>query len=300
MRSTFFKSLFLLVAILLLSATSPAKVNPREQHTLLTMRMIGHQILLVSCDSTSRVMPVEDQDGRYKIQFETDFQFNPDDLVVVIDSIMSVSQVACHYIVEVVDCENDKVVYGYEMKCEGEEDFIPCRSRDLHHGCFQIYISILERSEFMATASGNPNQLPNGLSTLIPGKFLIWAQFIPVFLLIVMLYLMLKRKRKTNIQNELINIGKYKLDKKNMNLIFENSKIELTNTEADLLALLHESANDTLDRDVILNRVWGDNGDYVGRTLDVFISKLRAKLGSDDNVRIVNIRGKGYKLVLND
>lgn len=93
---------------------------------------------------------------------------------------------------------------------------------------------------------------------------------------------------------------KIQVGQKNMNLIFENSKIKLTNTEADLLALLHESANDILDRDVILNKVWGDNGDYVGRTLDVFISKLRAKLGSDENVRIVNIRGKGYKLVLND
>lgn len=300
MRPRFFKSLFLFVAILLFSAAAPVKVNPVEQHTLIAMRMIGHQILLFSCDSTSRVMPVENQDGRYKIQFESNFQFNPDDLVLAIDSIMSISHVACHYIVEVVDCESDKVVYGYEKKCEEEEDLIPCRSRDLHHGCFQIFITILERGEFMATASGNSNQWNNGISTLIPGKFLMWGQFIPVLLLILMLYLMLRKKSKIITQPELINIGKYKLDKKNMNLIFENSKIELTNTEADLLALLHESANDTLDRDVILNRVWGDNGDYVGRTLDVFISKLRAKLGSDENVRIVNIRGKGYKLVLND
>jgi hypothetical protein len=300
MRQHFFKSLFFFTAIILFSAASPTKVNPQEQHTLLAMRMIGHQILLVNCDSTSRVMPVENQDGRYKIHFESNFQFNPDDLVLVIDSIMAISHVACHYIVEVVDCANDKVVYGYEMKCEGEEDFIPCRSRDLHHGCFQVFISILERSEFMATASGNTNQLQNGFSTLIPGKLLMWGQFIPVLLLIGMLYLMLSKKRKSITQPELISIGKYKLDKKNMNLIFENSRIELTNTEADLLALLHQSANDTLDRDVILNKVWGDNGDYVGRTLDVFISKLRAKLGSDDNVRIVNIRGKGYKLVLND
>jgi len=49
-----------------------------------------------------------------------------------------------------------------------------------------------------------------------------------------------------------------------------------------------------------LANVWGDQGDYVGRTLDVFISKLRKKLEADTNVRIVNIRGVGYKLVLGE
>ena len=55
--------------------------------------------------------------------------------------------------------------------------------------------------------------------------------------------------------------------------------------------------NTTVERDVILNMVWGDEGDYVGRTLDVFISKLRKKLEADSSVKIVNIRGVGYKLV---
>ena len=69
--------------------------------------------------------------------------------------------------------------------------------------------------------------------------------------------------------------------------------------ESDLLLLLYNEANQTVERDVILSKVWGDEGDYVGRTLDVFISKLRKKLEADPNVKIVNIRGIGYKLVLN-
>jgi DNA-binding response OmpR family regulator len=47
-----------------------------------------------------------------------------------------------------------------------------------------------------------------------------------------------------------------------------------------------------------LNKVWGDEGDYIGRTLDVFISKLRKKLEADSSIKIVNIRGVGYKLVM--
>jgi DNA-binding response OmpR family regulator len=67
-----------------------------------------------------------------------------------------------------------------------------------------------------------------------------------------------------------------------------------------LLLLLHESANTTVAREVILNRVWGDNGNYVGRTLDVFISKLRKKLEADSGVKIVNTRGVGYKLLIDE
>ncbi len=62
--------------------------------------------------------------------------------------------------------------------------------------------------------------------------------------------------------------------------------------------MLHASANNALEREVILQQVWGDEGDYVGRTLDVFISKLRKKLEADTSVKIVNIRGVGYKLLV--
>ena len=95
-------------------------------------------------------------------------------------------------------------------------------------------------------------------------------------------------------------MGEYYFDTRNTELIIEHKRIELTAKEADLLLLLYHSANNTVERDVILNRVWGDEGDYVGRTLDVFISKLRKKLEFDAKVKIVNIRGVGYKLVTDD
>jgi len=63
--------------------------------------------------------------------------------------------------------------------------------------------------------------------------------------------------------------------------------------------LLHASANSTIERDVILNAVLGDDGDYAGSTLDVFILKLRKKLETDESLTIVNIRGVGYNLIMN-
>ena len=83
-----------------------------------------------------------------------------------------------------------------------------------------------------------------------------------------------------------------------MALSFEDNRVELSNKEAELLSLLHTYANAPVEREVILQRVWGDEGDYVGRTLDVFISKLRKKLEADASVKIVNIRGIGYKLLM--
>ena len=85
-----------------------------------------------------------------------------------------------------------------------------------------------------------------------------------------------------------------------MKLIFNNESIELTSKETDLLALLHSSIDQTIEREKILQVVWGDEGDYVGRTLDVFISKLRKKFSEDENVRIVNVRGVGYRLMLSE
>ena len=116
------------------------------------------------------------------------------------------------------------------------------------------------------------------------------------FLLFIINY-----SRNQEITNpHIIALGDYQFDKRNTELRIEDQKIELTGKEAELLILLYDSANTTVERDVILNMVWGDQGDYVGRTLDVFISKLRKKLEQDSKVKIVNIRGVGYKLVMNN
>ena len=93
---------------------------------------------------------------------------------------------------------------------------------------------------------------------------------------------------------------KQQLEKTEFELIksTEKEKTELSSKEADLLMLLYSSLNQTLERETILNKVWGDEGDYVGRTLDVFISKLRKKLEQDPEIKIVNVRGVGYKMVI--
>ena len=85
-----------------------------------------------------------------------------------------------------------------------------------------------------------------------------------------------------------------------MKLFYQNERTELTGKEAELLHLLYRQANSTIDRGIILKEVWGDEGDYVGRTLDVYISKLRKKLEADNRLKIINLRGIGYKLIIDN
>ncbi len=112
-----------------------------------------------------------------------------------------------------------------------------------------------------------------------------------------MLFL-IKKKRRPKQSGDVVNIGLFQFDQKGMRLNLKAQSIELSSKETDLLYLLFTNENKTLEREYILNVVWGDEGDYVGRTLDVFISKLRKKLEADSNVKIINVRGVGYRFVV--
>jgi DNA-binding response OmpR family regulator len=112
------------------------------------------------------------------------------------------------------------------------------------------------------------------------------------------LYINQRRKKPISQNPNWIALGKYHFDTLNAELILEEQRIELTSKESELLLLLYKTVNTTVEKEVLLNKVWGDEGDYIGRTLDVFISKLRKKLEFDPRIKIVNIRGVGYKLVM--
>ena len=74
-------------------------------------------------------------------------------------------------------------------------------------------------------------------------------------------------------------------------------KRQLTSREADLLQLLLLKRNEPLKRNDILQSLWGNTDYFSGRSLDVFISKLRSYLNADTTVKIINVRGLGYKLI---
>lgn len=96
---------------------------------------------------------------------------------------------------------------------------------------------------------------------------------------------------------ELLNIGDFIFNLKKQTLQI-NSKIEtLTHREAHLLFHLVKNKNQVLERSFILKKLWGDDDFFNARSMDVFITKLRKKLKDDPSIKILNVRGFGYKLI---
>ena len=85
-------------------------------------------------------------------------------------------------------------------------------------------------------------------------------------------------------------------DAKNRKLIINEKSIDLTGTETRILLIFAFSPNEIIGRSRLQKEIREDDGVIMGRSLDMFISKLRKKLEYDQNIKIVVIRGKGYKL----
>lgn len=112
----------------------------------------------------------------------------------------------------------------------------------------------------------------------------------------------LRRSRATNKPVELpamFEIGKFTFDHNRQLLSKDGEQFKLTPKEADLLRLLCIHKNQTLEREVALREIWGDESYFSGRSMDVFISKLRKYLREDDSIEIMGIHGKGFRLIVN-
>ena len=97
---------------------------------------------------------------------------------------------------------------------------------------------------------------------------------------------------------EHFELGEYTFDFRNLTLTHPTEERKLTKKEADVLRLLCMHQEQVLPRELVLNMVWGDDTYFLGRSLDVFISRLRKYLRSDEKVNIVNVHGVGFKLVI--
>jgi DNA-binding response OmpR family regulator len=99
---------------------------------------------------------------------------------------------------------------------------------------------------------------------------------------------------------DVFEIGEYTFDYSNQLLTGPDSEQRLTRKEADLLRLLCLQANQVLRRDFVLRTVWGDDNYFAGRSMDVYITKLRKLLSNDPNVSITNIHRTGFMLEIRE
>jgi DNA-binding response OmpR family regulator len=113
---------------------------------------------------------------------------------------------------------------------------------------------------------------------------------------------LLKRVKVNVIQPEekIVKLGIFLFDTENFTLTSPTTKQTLTKKEAMILRTLFRFKNQLLARDIILNTVWGQDDYFVGRSLDVFITKLRKYLKEDSTIQITNVHGVGFKFELGD
>lgn len=115
--------------------------------------------------------------------------------------------------------------------------------------------------------------------------------------LLLKVEIFLRRSRISTPTNNLIfDLGRYTFDFQNLFLDLEGQQQRLTQREAELLKMLVENKNQVLKREDILEKLWGKNDYFLGRSLDVFISRLRKYLKGDERLKIENIHGVGFRL----
>lgn len=279
--------LFGLLAFVLCTGFLVFSVNPSDKRFTeskinIIFRQVGHRLLLQAGDSTTRVLPVERfGENEYRITFESPLTFIPDSLIQIVGDMITRNQLPKDYIVSVVECGKERIIFGYAMLEAEHQSIVPCTDRQTPENCYTIIIQFKVES----TRSVLPYYLVAGALLALTG-----------------MYIQQRRKKLTE-KNETIReeeldlpIGRYRLDVNNMILKLDGVKNSLSTKETKLLSIFALSPNVIIDRGRLQKEVWEDEGVIVTRSLDMYISKLRKKLEGDPQVKLVNVHGRGYKL----
>jgi hypothetical protein len=249
-----------------------------EEEQIVSMRRIGHKLLLASGDSLSRVLPVKRVSGtEFELHFEKPFVPGADALVDITAKEQKAGLLPRGYTVTLHNCADGAIPYAYSMPLKNDE-LAPCLGRPLAKGCYYITLTL---KQDRAVAWLSAGVLPLFL-------FLGWRAY--------------KKKPdiaiSTKTSNDYIAIGRAHYYPALQKLILNGENIALTGKEARVLNIFAENINAEVPRERLQKEVWEDEGVIVGRSLDMFISKLRKKLSPDPGIQIVSIHGKGYKMIV--
>lgn len=250
----------------------------------LALRRTAHYLLVASGDTTSRIPPVQHTgDSVWFIRLER--PFNYDSLPALLQASFEVHDIRDNYDVAVLDCADGYLQLGYNFLDFLNQQQAPCGGRDLVGNCYNLQVTFVP-------AKMPPAQpwlwISGGLFALLAFGGWWWAQKENVQPIVV--------PGADNVGSESLHFGNSSLDLANQFLVVHGVQQSLTYREAKLLHLFIAHPNQLLERDFILKSVWEDEGIIVGRSLDVFVSRLRKLLKADGVVQIATVHGVGYRL----
>ena len=259
---------------------SPSKVN-------LALRRTADELLRESGDSTSRIPAVEQTASRtWRVRLEQ--PFNYDLLPTLLQSSLDLHGIHQTYEVAVRRCADAVIDLGYHKLELEEQNGASCQGRELPEGCHFIEINFLENSGAASFWAGKMWLLWLFLGGVAGYWLFRWQKAKPVET---------AAPAANPVETAWLEFGQSRLDVAGQTLVCgAGDRQTLTFREAKLLRLFAENPDRLLERDFILRQVWADEGVLVGRSVDVFVSRLRKKLAADPSVGIVAVHGVGYRL----
>lgn len=284
MKRTHTHSWLISLALILFTVIS---CGPKQQDDIdpervkVALRSVGNELLLSQQDSTSLVLPVVQVDAKkFKLSFENPIAFDPSLLSDVVSETFDTAQLPSNYLVEVIQCSDEETAYSFEMLRNKENSIIPCGGRIVPENCYTIHVRF---TEVIQNASAKD-----------------WLFYVLVLMVLAFLAFVFYSKYHAN-KNAMktanaTSLGSFSFYPDQNKLVKEAQEIPLSKKECELLSILAANPNQIVKRDELTKKVWEDNGVFVGRSLDTYISKLRKKLKDDDTIKLTNVHGVGYKL----
>lgn len=257
-----------------------------SENVNLSLRRTVDLMLRGNGDSLSQIPPVKQTDAN-TFSVKMDHMFDYDKLPETLQRSFDSYHIDRPYSVAVLNCETGEVSLGYQFFDLNQPGGVPCRGRSREAGCYLLQVRFIPEV-VQPQAAGNAWLLITVGGTLAGLGFIAWRS----------------RHKKTPetvpqnapVSHSRITFGNSWLDTTNQSLFNSQSTLTLTFREAKLLSLFVRNINQVLERDAILKSVWEDEGVTVGRSVDVFVSRLRKMLAADPQVRITAIHGVGYKM----
>lgn len=272
----------LLISLGLLSAQwawPDGKDKRFSEKVNLALRQVGHQLLTIAGDQTSTIVPVKEvSQNEYMLRLEN--ELNYDTLPHLLDAALRDFDIEKNYHVAIRDCETDRLILGYQLLSFQNKE-IACLGREQRANCNKIHVVFEGKEKVSVGKKAIPVIL--GSAGIL---FFIWNFF--------------KKNKSEKIveekSNSILKIGKIEFDHKNQTVKIAGQNKSLTFRENKLLHFFMAQPDQVLEREKILSEVWGDEGVIVGRSLDVFVSRLRKIIKEDESLKIKNVHGVGYRL----
>lgn len=264
--------------------SSAATERKRGEKVNLALRRTADKLLRAAGDSTSRI-PAVQQLNPQTFRIALGHTFDYDQLPGLLQQSLQLHRITGTYDVAVLDCANGELQLGYSVNDLLNDKSVACGGRSMNIGCYMLQVRF-EAPEPVKPAI--PLWPVIAVGSLLAGAFaLIRRRSVPV---------RSPADQPVVATVNQLRFGQSRLDLGSQTLLVGADQHKLTYREAKLLRLLANHPNEVLERDRILKQVWEDEGVTVGRSLDVFISRLRKLLHTDITLKIAAVHGVGYKL----